>query len=114
MQWKEIETKIETIKNDVANFNMKMPDFSVFDSTKRKLEDQLGNWIIFMDFRNKVEELEKQEWMTFRGTLFKYADIVNEFSEKVKEAGGDSTSKFLNEMIRESIESLGLLRCITG
>ena len=39
MQWKEIETKIETIKNDVTNFNMKMPDFSVFDSTKRKLED---------------------------------------------------------------------------
>ena len=49
-----------------------------------------------MNFRNKVEELEKEEWMTFRGTLFKYADIVNEFSEKVKEAGGDSTSKFLN------------------
>ena len=74
-----------------------MPDFSVYDSTKRKLDEELGNWIIFMNFRTQVEELEKEEWMTFRGTLYKYSDIVNEFSEKSKQTGtSDSTSKFLN------------------
>ena len=74
-----------------------MPDFSVYDETKRKLQAELGNWIVFMDFRNQVEVLEKEEWMTFRGTLFKYADLITEFEDKIKNIGtSDNTSKFLS------------------
>ena len=76
---------------------MSMPDFSVYDETKRKLQAELGNWIVFMDFRNQVEVLEKEEWMTFRGTLFKYADLITEFEDKIKNIGtSDNTSKFLS------------------
>ena len=37
---------------DAINFNMKIPQFPTFDKTKSKLKNELGNWILFMDFRN--------------------------------------------------------------
>ena len=79
-QWQEIEGRIAAITEEVKNFNMSMPDFSVYQKVKRQLNDELGNWVIFMEFRSRIEAIETEEWMTFRGTLYKYSDLINEYS----------------------------------
>lgn len=33
---------------------MKVPEFTAFQKTKSKLNNQLGNWLLFMEFRNEV------------------------------------------------------------
>jgi hypothetical protein len=55
----EAEGKVEAIKKDIKSFNMKMPSFSNFEKIKSKLNSELGNWLLFMQFRNEVEKYEK-------------------------------------------------------
>ena len=75
---------------------MKMPDFSAFLKIKEKLEDELGNWLFFMKYRAEVEVMEPQEWMTFRGTLNQYVDLVSEYLAKSKElANLDKVAKLI-------------------
>ena len=68
-----------------------------------------------MQFRNQVETMETEEWITFRGTLYKYGDLIHSYIENVKNIQiPDTASRFFKDMLNESQESLALLRCITG
>lgn len=58
---------------------MKKPEFKVYRSIKQKLGAELGNWVFFMEYKEEVEKLEKEEWITFRGNLNKYADLVHDY-----------------------------------
>ena len=64
---------------------MAMPDFNAFNRIRSKLRSDLGNWLFFIEYREKVEVMEKEEWMTFRGNLNQYADLVSEYLSKSKE-----------------------------
>ena len=64
---------------------MAMPDFNAFNRIRSKLRGDLGNWLFFIEYREKVEVMEKEEWMTFRGNLNQYADLVSEYLSKSKE-----------------------------
>ena len=63
---------------------MAMPDFNAFNRIRQKLRSDLGNWLFFIEYREKVEVMEKEEWMTFRGNLNQYADLVSEYLSKSK------------------------------
>ena len=56
--WAEVEEKANSIVSDIKAFNMKMPDFSVYNESKANLTEELENWILFMEFRAEVEKLE--------------------------------------------------------
>lgn len=64
---------------------MKMPEFRGYQQIKQKLTVELGNWVFFMEFRSEVEKYETEEWITFRGNLNKYAELVNDFISKAKQ-----------------------------
>lgn len=80
IQWKEVEDKANAIVADINAFNMKMPDFTLYNQIKNKLDAELQNWKMFMDFRLELEQLEAQEWITFRGSLYKYGDLIHKFT----------------------------------
>jgi hypothetical protein len=75
----------------------------------------MGNWIFFIEYRNEVENFFNEEWIVFRLSLNKYANVVNDYIEKSKKIeAADSVSKFLKEMLEDDREGLNLLRCLTG
>ena len=37
-----------------------MPDFNKFQQIRRKLQQELGNWVFFMEYKDKVDELAKE------------------------------------------------------
>jgi hypothetical protein len=114
-EWREVEQKFEAISKDIAHFGMRLPDFGAFRQIKQKLERELGNWLFFMQYRDAVEQLEPEEWITFRGNLNRYADLVTEYSAKAKEiAQVDQVAKLIREVLEENRQTIALLRCLTG
>lgn len=94
---------------------MKMPEFKVYRNIKKKLEAELGNWIFFMIYRAEVEKYEKEEWLTFRGSLNKYVDLITDFVNKSKSlVNMDQIAKFIREVLEDNKQAVPLLRCITG
>lgn len=115
VEWNQIESKYKLIESDIKHFNMKMPEFKIYQNIKYKLSLQLGNWIFFILYRAEVEQYEKEEWLTFRGTLNKYVDIVNDYIVKAKSLTNvDQIAKFIREVLEDNKQAVPLLRCITG
>lgn len=91
-----MEERFKTIESDIRHFSMKMPEFKVYRNIKKKLEAELGNWIFFMVYRSEVEQYEKEEWLTFRGSLNKYVDLITDFVNKSKAlVNMDQIAKFI-------------------
>lgn len=75
----------------------------------------MGNWLFFIEYRNEVEKFFNEEWIVFRLSLNKYANVVHDYSEKAKKIETmDAVSKFLKELMEDDRETLNLLRCLTG
>lgn len=75
----------------------------------------MGNWLFFIEYRGEIEKFFDEEWIVFRLSLNKYANVVNDYIEKSKKIEiNDSVSKFLKEMMEDDRECLNLLRCLTG
>lgn len=110
-----MEQKYLAIEADIRHFNMRMPEFKGYHTIKQKLSKELGNWLFFMEFRAQIEPLEKEEWATFRGSLNRYVDIVNDFAAKAKSLPvGDQVAKFIREVLEDNRQAVPLLRCVTG
>ena len=94
---------------------MRMPDFEVYNRVKRDIKRELGNWLLFIEFKGKVEQMEKEEWMTFRGNLNGYAEVVAEYLGKAKELTNlDRIAKLIKEVLEDNQQEVVLLRCLTG
>jgi hypothetical protein len=114
-EWAEVEAKFTAIESDIRHFGMKMPEFKGYHTIKQRLGKELGNWLFFMEFRGQVEPLEREEWASFRGSLNRYVDLVNDFGARAKGlAVGDQVAKFIREVLEENRQAVPLLRCITG
>ena len=37
----------------------------------------MGNWLFFIEYRGEIERFFNEEWIVFRFSLNKYANIVN-------------------------------------
>ena len=115
IEWKEVEQKFNQIEKDIKHFGMAMPDFNAFNRIRQKLRSDLGNWLFFIEYREKVEVMEKEEWMTFRGNLNQYADLVSEYLSKSKELQNvDQIAKLIREVLEDNSQGVILLRCLTG
>lgn len=99
-EWNEVEDKFKAIEADIKHFNMRMPEFKSYKQIKKNLSVEMGNWLLFMEYRAEIEKLEKEEWITFRGNLNKYADIVSEYSNRAKAVTNvDSVAKFFRDFL---------------
>lgn len=75
---------------------MKMPEFKGYHSIKQRLGKELGKWLFFMEYRAQIEPFEREEWVTFRGSLNKYVDVVNDYATRAKSlAVGDQVANFI-------------------
>ena len=68
-----------------------------------------------MEYRAQIEPFEREEWVTFRGSLNKYVDVVNDYAARAKNlAVGDQVASFIRELLEDNRQAVPLLRCITG
>jgi len=59
--------------------------------------------------------MEKEEWLTFRGTLNKYQDLINDTISRSKVLTNfDQVAKFIRDVLEDNRQGVPLLRCMTG
>ena len=68
----------------------------------------MNNWTVFMVYREKVEVIEKEEWITYRGSINKYAELVAEYIEKMMKKDTDRIGNILKEIIEEDKQGIAI------
>ena len=51
---------------DCQHFNLDVPDFEVAEELKQNLEHHEGLWGLFEEFNNGLQDLAKEDWISFR------------------------------------------------
>ena len=65
-QWKTMQTRVAKVKRDCEHFGRQQPKLAFYDKMKDELEEQLDAWAVFGAFRQELDEIKKEEWLTYR------------------------------------------------
>ena len=52
--------------NDLEHFEMSIPSFEVADEINKSLSDYEAMWFLLEDFNSGLQELAKEDWISFR------------------------------------------------
>lgn len=65
-QWQELQTRIAKTNRDCEHFAKDKPTFTFYDKMKDELDMQNESWSMFEEFKNELDEMGKEEWLTYR------------------------------------------------
>lgn len=69
-EFAELKETKEKLCTDCENFNLATPNFPQFDQIEADLQDYQNNWLLYEEFNSALEEFSKEEWITFRFSIF--------------------------------------------
>ena len=65
-QWNELQEKVVRANRDCQHFQKDKPEFTFYDKMKDELEQQNEQWGMFDEFKAELDEMGKEEWLTYR------------------------------------------------
>lgn len=115
-QWVELQNRITKTNRDCEHFAKAKPTFTFYDKMKDELEVQNESWSLFEEFKNELDEMGKEEWLTYRKKgYFAFQDFFLQWADKVKAATNKNVvTKFLQQQIEEFKQAWPLLKLCTG
>jgi dynein heavy chain 2 len=114
-QWAELEGKIEKLYVDAKHFGKAAPEFQYYELMKNELNEAQATWALFDDFKQELEEFQKEEWLTFRKKgYFAFQDFFMKWSETLKQQEKNVVVRFLLQQIEQFKQAWPLLKLCTG
>lgn len=101
-KWTELEGKIEKIYVDAKQFGKKRPHFEYYDLMKQDLGQAQESWGMFNQFKKELDELNKEEWLTFRKKhYFAFQELFINWGDKLKSLEKTLVVRFLLSQIEK-------------
>ena len=86
-QWEELLVRIAKTSRDCEHFGKEKPTFTFFDRMKDELEVQSESWSLFEEFKGQLDEMGKEEWLTYRKKeYYAFQDFFLAWADRVKSA----------------------------
>lgn len=116
VQWNELQVRIQKTNKDCEHFAKDKPAFTYYDKMKDELEMQNESWGMFEEFRNELEEMGKEEWLTYRKKdYFGFQDFFLKWQDKIKQATNKNVvTRFLQQQIEEFKQAWPIIKLCTG
>ncbi|CAH1776602.1 unnamed protein product [Owenia fusiformis] len=89
-EFEEIDANREKLVSDCAHFELDVPEFPVADEVREDLTKYESMWGLFEEFNNGLQELAKEDWISFRGKSYMFEEFLGQWYEKLKT--GDTTT----------------------
>jgi dynein heavy chain 2 len=79
-----MQSHIFFYRNDCLHFNMTEPEFETALEVKVDLARYEGMWGLFEEFNNGLQDLAKEDWISFRGRCYMFEEFLGHWYEKLK------------------------------
>jgi hypothetical protein len=114
-KWTELEAKIEKLYVDAKQFGKARPRFEHYDLMKDDLGQAQETWSMFADFRKELDEMNKEEWLTFRKKqYFAFQEFFINWGDKLKQKEKNVVVRFLLNRIEQFKQAWPLIKLCTG
>ncbi|ORC91608.1 putative dynein heavy chain [Trypanosoma theileri] len=129
MELKDLYSELEDIRkqgNDLESkceyFKLPPPNFQQINETIKDATQTAAMWELYDAFWESLEELRKEDWLTFRSHIYIFDDFITEWKGKLssgeKETQESSSGliiiKYLSNLLEEWTTCVPLLRFVRG
>lgn len=108
--------RIQKTTKDCEHFGKEKPTFTYYDKMKDELEMQNESWGMFETFKQEVDEMGKEEWLTYRKKdYFAFQDFFLQWADKLKAAENKTVvTRFLLGLIEDYKQAWPIMKLCTG
>ena len=72
-------------RTDCEHFDMDCPEFPLADETREDLNKFQAMWGLFEEFNTGLQNLAKEDWISFRSRYYLFEEYLGQWYEKLKE-----------------------------
>ncbi|XP_055895255.1 cytoplasmic dynein 2 heavy chain 1-like isoform X1 [Biomphalaria glabrata] len=80
----EIEENMNKIVSDCQHFDLEKPDFSAVEDLKADMASCEGMWSLYEEFNSGLQNLAKEDWISFRSKAYLFEEFLGSWYEKLK------------------------------
>lgn len=111
--WEALKAKAKGLNDESLQFNVPVPKFET-QALDKEIADQTESWKIFEEFREELQKISSEDWLSFRGKLYLFQEFFLAWSEKLKSRPKEVVSRFISSQIELYKRAWPLLKLSNG
>ncbi|CAK8696967.1 unnamed protein product [Clavelina lepadiformis] len=84
-EFAELNQRKEQLLLDCKHFELQLPDFSLADELRVDIEGMEVTWLLYEDFHTGLNELSKQDWISFRGHTHTFEEFILTWEDRLRQ-----------------------------
>ncbi|KAH3831149.1 hypothetical protein DPMN_104411, partial [Dreissena polymorpha] len=113
-EFHEMEENRKRLVNDLEHFGMVVPSFELADQINRSLSEYEAMWFLLEEFNTGLQELAKEDWISFRSKTYLFEEFLGGWYEKLKEREATTMTVRLHKDIETYKNVLPVLKWVRG
>ncbi|KAK3100036.1 hypothetical protein FSP39_013759 [Pinctada imbricata] len=113
-EFAELEKTRETLRTDCEHFGLDLPDFEVAEQLRADMENMESMWGLYENFNNGLQELAKEDWISFRSKAYMFEEFLSGWYEKLKSEEPTTMTVRLQKDIDKYKNVLPVLKWVRG
>ncbi|KAM7436007.1 Cytoplasmic dynein 2 heavy chain 1 [Porites harrisoni] len=110
----ELEETMKKLIFDCQHFGVAEPQFSAAEELKADITYHESMWGLYEEFSTGIDELAKEDWISFRGNLYRFDDLLTAWSEKLRAKEPTSMTVRLQKEVDKYKNVVPLLKYVRG
>nr|CCC94835.1 putative dynein heavy chain [Trypanosoma congolense IL3000] len=118
----ELKAQSADLEAKCVHFKLPAPNFHQLESTLNDVAQTANLWATYESFRESLDTLRKEDWLTFRSHTYVFEDFIKEWKTKLAKsedaATVDGDTGVITEYLRNMLEGwavcIPMLRFIRG
>ncbi|XP_071126281.1 cytoplasmic dynein 2 heavy chain 1-like isoform X2 [Mytilus edulis] len=113
-EWEELEKTKATLLTDCSHFGMEIPDFEIANDLKQDMSAFESMWGLYDEFNNGLQELAKEDWISFRAKTYMFEEFLGGWYEKLKSEETTTMTVKIQKDIDKYKNVLPVLKWVRG
>ncbi|XP_039269307.2 cytoplasmic dynein 2 heavy chain 1-like [Styela clava] len=111
-EFTDLQNRKEKLIQECQHFDISPPDLSEVDELRVDIEGCEAIWLLYEDFSNGLEEMSKQDWISFRSKSHMLDDFLTSWDDRLRQDPSTMTIKIQEEVAtyKELVPALKYVR----
>ncbi|ESO93665.1 hypothetical protein LOTGIDRAFT_209197 [Lottia gigantea] len=113
-EFAELEATRATLLSDCQHFGLEEPDFGAVEELRNDIKNYESMWGLYENFNNGLQELAKEDWISFRSKAYLFEEFLGGWYEKLKNEETTTMTVKLHKDIEKYKTVLPVLKWVRG
>ncbi|XP_071951365.1 cytoplasmic dynein 2 heavy chain 1-like isoform X2 [Antedon mediterranea] len=117
-EFDELEKTRESLVFDCKHFDLPNPEFELANELQDDIKIHEGMWGLYEEFSTGLNELAKEDWVTFRSKTYHFEDFLGQWAERLRDGDTEGDVSLMSVRLNKDIEKyrhvIPLLKYVRG